>query len=61
MQLAIIGTKEEISEILRFVEGMRVTAKGERVIRTEFTSRIEERSQLQLDIPNHSNEKASFL
>jgi len=61
MQLAIIGTKEEISEILRFVESMRVTSKGERVIRTEFTSRIEERTQLQFDIPNHTNEKASSL
>ena len=47
MQLAIIGTKEEISEILKFVESMRITSKGERVVRTELTSRVEERKQLQ--------------
>ena len=49
MQLAIIGTKEEISEILKFVESMRITSKGERVVRTELTSRIEELKQLQFE------------
>ena len=49
MQLAIIGTKEEISEILKFVESMRIRSKGERVVRAELTSRIEKRKQLQFE------------
>ncbi|KAB2861173.1 MAG: hypothetical protein F9K39_13900 [Exiguobacterium chiriqhucha] len=59
MQLAIIGTKEEISEILKFVENMRVTSRGERVVRTELTSRIEERTQLQFESMNQSIERVS--
>ncbi|TCI25591.1 hypothetical protein EVJ32_09730 [Exiguobacterium sp. SH5S4] len=61
MQLAIIGTKEEISEVLKFVEKMHVITKNERVVRAEFSSRIDERIQLQFDDMHHAVEKAGSL
>lgn len=61
MQLAIIGTKEEIIEIMKYVENMQVMSNTERVLRAEFSSRIEERTQLQFDGINQSIEKAGSL
>lgn len=59
MQLAIIGTKEEIIEIMKYVEKMKVTSNTERVLRAEFSSRVEERTQLQFEGMNHSIERVS--
>ncbi|MCV9899813.1 hypothetical protein OKS35_06715 [Exiguobacterium sp. N5] len=49
MQLAIIGSKEEILEVMRFVERMQITGQGEQVIRAEFKTKVEERKQLQFE------------
>lgn len=55
MQLAIIGSKEEIMEVMRYIEGMRVIQKGEQVIRAEIVTRTEERMQLRFeDIPSNT-------
>lgn len=59
MQLAIIGTKEEIIEIVKYMENMRVTSSTERVLRAEFSSRVEERTQLQFEGMNQSIERVS--
>lgn len=59
MQLAIIGTKEEIIEIMKFMENMQITSSTERVLRAEFSSRVEERTQLQFEGMNHSIERVS--
>lgn len=49
MQLAIIGSKEEIMEVMRYIEGMRVIQKGEQVVRAEMVTRTEERTQLRFE------------
>lgn len=49
MQLAIIGSKEEILEVMRFVEKMQITGRGEQVIRAEFKTKVEDRKQLQFE------------
>lgn len=49
MQLAIIGSKEEIMEVMRYIEGMRVIQKGEQVVRAETVTRTEERMQLRFE------------
>ncbi|WP_321285009.1 hypothetical protein [Exiguobacterium profundum] len=49
MQLAIIGSKEEIMEVMRYIEGMRVIQKGEQVVRAEMVTRTEERMQLRFE------------
>ena len=49
MQLAIIGSKEEIMEVMRYIEGMRVIQKGEQVVRAEMITRTEERTQLRFE------------
>lgn len=49
MQLAIIGSKEEILEVMRFVERMQINGQGEQVIRAEFKTKVEERKQLQFE------------
>lgn len=55
MQLAIIGSKEEIMEVMRYIEGMRVIQKGEQVVRAEVVTRTEERMQLRIeDIPSNT-------
>ena len=54
MQLAIIGSKEEIMEVMRYIEGMRVIQKGEQVVRAEMVTRTEERMQLRFE-DNPSN------
>ena len=55
MQLAIIGSKEEIMEVMRYIEGMRVIQKGEQVVRAEMVTRTEERMQLRFeDIPSNT-------
>ncbi|WED56194.1 hypothetical protein OE059_04870 [Exiguobacterium profundum] len=55
MQLAIIGSKEEIMEVMRYIEGMRVIQKGEQVVRAEVVTRTEERLQLRFeDIPSNT-------
>lgn len=59
MQIAIIGTKEEIIEIMKYIGKMQITSNTERVLRAEFSSRIEERTQLQFDGMNQSIENAS--
>ncbi|MCT4786851.1 hypothetical protein ACFQO8_06285 [Exiguobacterium aestuarii] len=54
MQLAIIGSKEEIMEVMRYIEGMRVIQKGEQVVRAEIVTRTEEQTQLRFEdiVPN---------
>lgn len=55
MQLAIIGSKEEIMEVMRYIEGMRVIQKGEQVVRAEVVTRTEELLQLRFeDIPSNT-------
>lgn len=55
MQLAIIGSKEEIMEVMRYIEGMRVIQKGEQVVRAEVVTRTEDRLQLRFeDIPSNT-------
>lgn len=55
MQLAIIGSKEEIMEVMQYIEGMRVIQKGEQVVRAEVVTRTEERLQLRFeDIPSNT-------
>lgn len=55
MQLAIIGSKEEIMEVIQYIEGMRVIQKGEQVVRAEVVTRTEERLQLRFeDIPSNT-------
>lgn len=49
MQLAIIGSKEEIMEVMRYIEGMRVIQKGEQAVRAEMITRMEERTQLRFE------------
>lgn len=53
MQLAIIGSKEEIMEVMRYIESMRVIMrviqKGEQVVRAEMVTRTEERTQLRFE------------
>lgn len=59
MQLAIIGTKEEIIEIIKHIDNMKITSNTERVLRAEYSSRIEDRTQLKLEEMNHKVGKAS--
>lgn len=49
MQLAIIGSKEEIIEVVKYIEGMRVIQKGEQVVRAEAITHIEKRVQLRFE------------
>lgn len=41
MQLAIIGSKDEILEVMKYVQGMQVISQSDHVTRVELTSKFE--------------------
>lgn len=56
MQLAIIGSKDEILEVIKYVQGMQIISQSDQVARVELTSKFED-FNLTLEHENIQNEK----